>query len=108
MRSTTLARAHDLDIVAGLEGRLRPGGARDDSAVERDRDAALRDVDRLLFQQGRQRRRDQRFVRAVDPDVGVAHVTFHLSPFYSAALAGVNRSMPNGRMAGSMVPSSTR
>src|SRR5262245_26842670 len=46
-----LAGAHDLDIVAGTQLRLRPGRARNDGTVERDRDAALAGIHRLFGQQ---------------------------------------------------------
>jgi hypothetical protein len=41
MLLTALAGAHDFDAIARPQWRLRPGRARHDGAVERDRDAAL-------------------------------------------------------------------
>src|SRR5262249_13226100 len=66
VRSAALPRTHDLDRIAGLEGRLLPMRPRDDATVERDRDTALGGVDRLLLEQSRKRRDGQCLVHAVD------------------------------------------
>src|SRR5262245_1165291 len=98
--STALEGAHDLDAVAGVQRGLRPSGARHDRAVERDRDAALPGIDRLLLEQGGQRRRAQRLVLAVDTDARrLGCLTYHSSPIRPRhrAPAGTARS----RMAGS-------
>src|SRR6516164_8070440 len=65
---TALARAHDLDTVAGRKPRRRPGGARDHSAVERDRNATLPGVDGFFGQQRLKRRRGERLALAIDAD----------------------------------------
>ena len=70
--STALAGAHDLDAVArhAASSAARPRAER--RAVERDRNPALAGVDRLLLQQRGKRRRDERLVLPVDPDVASA------------------------------------
>src|SRR5262249_46019425 len=97
-----LAGSHDLDIVARVQRRFVPGRARHHLAVERDRDAALGRVDGLFFQQRSERRNAQDLVAAIDADVSFSH-----GRSYSAARTGAKRSTPNGRIAGSTVPSST-
>src|SRR5580700_8218399 len=95
---TTLPRAHDLDAVAGIEPRRRPCRARNDGAVERDRDAALPGVDGFFGEQRFERFwLGERFALAVDADFRWRHRALP----YSAARAGRNRSRPNGRIAGS-------
>src|SRR5262249_40919463 len=80
--SAALTGAHDFDAVAGTKLPLRPCRARDDGAVDCNRDPALAGVDRLFLQQGRQRRDDERLVLPVDPDVrldgGLRHCGFSL------------------------------
>src|SRR5262245_23076720 len=102
--SAALAGAHDFDAVAGFERGLAPRRARHDRPVERYRDAALRGIDRLFLKQSGQGRGAQDLVLAVDPNV---RGTGHRVESYSAARAGAKRPIPNGRIAGSTVPSST-
>src|SRR5580704_15017892 len=98
---TALPRAHDLDAVAGIERRLRPRRARNDGAVERDRDAALAGVGGFLRQQRFEGFwRGERLALAVDADLRLRH----RAP-YSAARADRKRSRPNGRIAGSTTSS---
>src|SRR5262249_60152891 len=67
--SAALTGAYDFDVVAGAKPCLWPCRARDDGAVDSDRDPALTGVDRLFLEQGRQRRDGQRLVLPVNPDV---------------------------------------
>src|SRR5262245_41198821 len=80
--SAALTGAYDFDAVAGAKPRLRPRRARNDGAVDCNRDPALAGVDRLFLQQGRQRRDDERLVLPVDPDVrpdsSLRHCSFSL------------------------------
>src|SRR6266481_1045296 len=80
--SAALTGAYDFDAVAGAKSRLRPRRARNDGAVDCNRDPALAGVDRLFLQQGRQRRDDERLVLPVDPDVrpdsSLRHCSFSL------------------------------
>src|SRR5262245_1260859 len=106
--STALTGANDLDAVAGAQLGLRPSGARDDRAVDRHRNSALPGVDRLFLQQCRQGRGGERLVLAVDTDARLASGLCHCILLHSAAArSNPNRSMPNGRIAGSATPSST-
>src|ERR1700687_1342944 len=66
--SAALPRAHDLDAVAGMQRRHRPGRGRHHGAVERHRNAALSGVQRLRGQQGFERGGGKRLVLAVDAD----------------------------------------
>src|SRR5262245_35788212 len=79
---SALTGAYDFDVVAGAKPCLWPCRARDDGAVDSDRDPALTGVDRLFLEQGRQRRDGQRLVLPVDPDVrfngGLRHCGFSL------------------------------
>src|SRR5262249_32045825 len=80
--SAALTGAYDFDAVAGAKPRLRPCRARNDGAVDCNRDAALAGIDRLFLQQGRQRRDRERLVLPVDPDVrpdsSLRHCSFSL------------------------------
>src|SRR5262249_2356282 len=69
--SSTLPGAHDLDAVACMQRGLRPGGARDHGAVERDGDAALARIDGLLREQCGERVGRERLVLAVDANAGL-------------------------------------
>src|SRR5580692_5302003 len=71
---TTLPRAHDLDVVAGIERRRRPRRARNDGAVERHRDAALGGVGGLFREQRFEGFwRGEWFALAVDADFCMRH-----------------------------------
>src|SRR5262245_10644487 len=106
--STALTGANDLDAVARAQLRLRPSGARDNGTIDCYRNSALPGVDRLFLQQCRQGRGGERLVLAVDADArpgsGLRHC---ILPHSAAARSDPNRSMPNGRIAGSATPSST-
>src|SRR5262249_8451206 len=106
MLLTALAGAYDLDIVAGAQRRLRPGSARDDRSVDRDRNPPLAGINRFLLQQCAERGDGKRLVLTVDPDAcrGLRHAGL---PHSAAARGrdGANLSMLNGRSAGSVTPS---
>src|SRR5690348_7739937 len=112
--SAPLTGAHDLDRVAGFERRAAPCRTRNHRAVDRNGYAPLIGVDVLAGEQRHDVGGNERFVFAVDADHrarlvlhGTNGVFSHLFP-YSAARAGANRSMPKGRIAGSISPPSAR
>src|SRR5262245_66163728 len=105
--STALTGANDLDAVAGAQLSLRPSGARDDGTVDRHGNSALPGVDRLFLQQCRQCRGGERLVLTVDTDARLGGGLCHCILLHSAAArTDPNRSLPNGRIAGSAAPSS--
>src|SRR3954465_11477485 len=103
--SAALPGAHYLDAVIRFERGRRPSSARDHRSIERDRDAALAGIDRLLIQQNGERRSGEWLALPVDVNRGLFGNLRHGRFRYSAARPSANRSTPNGRMAASVSPS---
>src|SRR5262249_37768218 len=68
--SSAPPRAHDLDAVAGLQRSCAPGRARHNRAIERNRNAALADVERLLGKERSEGGDRERLVLAIAADGG--------------------------------------